>query len=268
MADTPSSANVRLVVAYDGTDLRGFAESDGVRTVLGELRHAVETVVRCPVDLTGAGRTDAGVHAWGQVVSGLLPAGTDLDRLVRSVNAMCAPEIAVREASWAPEGFSARFSATARSYRYTLWNDPAPNPLLARTTWHVPAPLDLDAMNAGASHLLGEHDFSSFCRRPKPADGGREVSLVRRLDHARWSVGDDEPWGRGVVRFDVAASSFCHQMVRSIVGTLVDVGRGRRSAGSIPAMLAARDRNAAGGVAPATGLVLTGVDYRGERWDA
>ena len=268
MADTPPSGNVRLVVAYDGTDLRGFAESNGVRTVLGELRRAVETVVRCPVELTGAGRTDAGVHAWGQVVSGLVPVGTDLDRLARSVNAMCAPEISVREVSWAPEGFSARFSATSRSYRYTLWNDPAPNPLLARTTWHVPAPLDVDAMNAGAAHLLGEHDFSSFCRRPKPADGAPEVSLVRRLHHARWSVGDADPWGRGVVWFDIAASSFCHQMVRSIVGTLVDVGRGRRRPESVPATLAARDRNAAGGVAPPTGLVLMDVDYRGARWDA
>ena len=268
MADAPQRSNVRLVVAYDGTDLRGFAESDGVRTVMGELRRAVETVVRCPVALTGAGRTDAGVHAWGQVVTGLLPAETDLGRLVRSVNAMCAPDISVREASWVTEAFSARFSATARSYRYSLWNDPAPNPLLARTTWHVPVPLDVDAMNAGAAHLLGEHDFSSFCRRPKPADGAAEVSLVRRLRHARWAAGIDEPWGERLVRFDIAASSFCHQMVRSIVGTLVDVGRGQRAAASIPATLAARDRTAAGRVAPPTGLVLMGVDYSGERWDS
>jgi tRNA pseudouridine38-40 synthase len=268
MADAPRRSNVRLVVAYDGTDFRGFAESDGVRTVMGELRRAVETVVRCPVDLTGAGRTDAGVHAWGQVVSGLLPAETDLDRLARSLNAMCAPDLSVREASWAPDGFSARFSATSRSYRYTLWNHPAPNPLLARTTWHVPVPLDVDAMNAAAAHLLGEHDFSSFCRRPKPADGGTEVSLVRRLHHARWGAAAEEPWGQQLVRFDIVASSFCHQMVRSIVGTLVDVGRGRRPEASIPATLAARDRSVAGGVAPPTGLVLMGVDYRGERWDS
>ncbi len=268
MADAPRRSNVRLVVAYDGTDFRGFAESDGVRTVMGALRRAIETVVRSPVEPTGAGRTDAGVHAWGQVVTAMLPADTDLARLARSVNAMCAPDISVREASWVADTFSARFSATARSYRYSLWNDPAPNPLLARMTWHVPLPLDVAAMNDGAAHLLGEHDFTSFCRRPKPAEGVTEVSLVRRLDHARWAAGTEDPWGERLVRFDVVASSFCHQMVRSIVGTLVEVGRGRRSAESVPATLAARDRSAAGGVAPPTGLVLMGVDYRGERWDS
>jgi tRNA pseudouridine38-40 synthase len=263
----PLTHNVRLTVAYDGTGFRGFAESDGVRTVMGDLRRAVETVARAPVELTGAGRTDAGVHAWGQVVSGELPASTDLARLVRSVNGMCSPEISIRDARWAPSDFSARFSATARTYRYHVWNDPAPNPLLARTTWQIPRPLDLDAMQTGAAVLLGEHDFSSFCRRPKPVDGFDEPSLVRRLDMATWSRVDDA-WGPGLVRFEITATSFCHQMVRSIVGTLVDVGLGRRSAASIPPTLAARDRNAAGQVAPPTGLVLWGVDYDGVRWDA
>ena len=259
--------NVRLTVAYDGTGFRGFAESDGVRTVMGDLRRAVETVVRASIELTGAGRTDAGVHAWGQVVSGELPASTDLDRLTRSVNGMCGPEISVRDARWAPEDFSARFSATARTYRYHLWNDPAPNPLLARTTWQIPRSLDLDAMQAGSAVLLGEHDFSSFCRRPKPVDGVGVPSLVRRLDTATWSEVDDA-WGPALVRFEITASSFCHQMVRSIVGTLVDVGLGRRGVASISSILAARDRNAAGRVAPPTGLVLWAVDYDGVRWDA
>ena len=261
-------SNVRLTVAYDGGGFHGFAESDGVRTVMGDLRRAVETVTQGPVDLTGAGRTDAGVHAWGQVVSGFLPADTDLRRLVRSVNAMCGPEVSIRDAAWTTEEFSARFSATARTYSYTLWNHPAHNPLLAARCWHVPQPLDLDAMNEGATHLLGEHDFSSFCRRPRPVDGADEVSLVRRLDLARWTAPAGGEWGDGLVRFEISGSSFCHQMVRSIVGTLVDVGRGRRRADSIPATLAARDRSAAGNVAPPTGLVLQSVDYRGARWDA
>ena len=260
--------NVRLTVAYDGGGFHGFAESDGVRTVMGDLRRAIETVTRGPVELTGAGRTDAGVHAWGQVVSGFLPTDTDLRRLVRSVNAMCAPEVSIRDAQWTTEGFSARFSATARTYLFTVWNDPAPNPLLAARCWHVPQPLDLHAMNEGAAHLLGEHDFSSFCRRPRPADGAAEVSLVRRLDLARWTRPADSEWGDGLVRFEISGSSFCHQMVRSIVGTLVDVGRARRRADSVPAILEARDRNAAGTVAPPTGLVLQSVDYRGDRWDA
>ena len=263
----PDTRNVRLTVAYDGTDFRGFAESDGVRTVLGELRRAVETVVRDHVALVGAGRTDAGVHGWGQVLSGELPAGTDLARLQRSVNGLCGPDIAVRDVEWAPPEFSARFSATGRSYRYHIWNDPAPNPLIARTSWQVTRPLDLDAMQTASELLLGEHDFASFCRRPKPAAGFDEPSLVRRLDEARWSRVEDA-WAPSLVRFEITASSFCHQMVRSIVGTLVDVGLGRRDPDSIESTLAARDRNAAGQVAPPTGLVLWSVDYRGERWDA
>jgi tRNA pseudouridine38-40 synthase len=258
--------NVRLTVAYDGTDFRGFAESAGVRTVMGDLRRAVETVVRRPVELTGAGRTDAGVHAWGQVVSGELPASIDLGRLARSVNGLCGPDISVRDARWAPEDFSARFSATARTYRYHVWNDPAPNPLLGRTTWQVPRPLDLEAMQSGSARLLGEHDFTSFCRRPRPVEGVDEPSLVRRLDTALWSRVDDD-WAPALLRFEIAASSFCHQMVRSIVGTLVDVGLGRRAAASITPTLAARDRNAAGQVAPPSGLVLWSVDYDGVRWD-
>ena len=261
-------SNVRLTVAYDGGGFHGFAESDGVRTVMGDLRRAIETVTRGPVELTGAGRTDAGVHAWGQVVSGFLPADTDLRRLVRSVNAMCAPEVSIRDAAWTTETFSARFSATARTYLYTIWNGSTPNPLLAARCWHVPHTLDIDAMNEGAAHLLGEHDFSSFCRRPRPVDDAAEVSLVRRLHLAGWTWPAGTVWGAGLVRLVISGSWFCHLLVRRIVGTLADVGRGRRRPDSIPSTLAARDRNAAGTVAPPSGLVLQSVDYRGERWDA
>jgi tRNA pseudouridine38-40 synthase len=253
-----------MTVAYDGTDFRGFAESDEVRTVMGVLRGAVERIVGRPVELVGAGRTDAGVHGWGQVVSGRIPADVDLGRLQRSLNGLCAPDIAVRAVDWADDDFSARFSATARSYRYDVWNDPVPNPLLARFSWHVPAPLAGDAMNAAAEQFLGEHDFTSFCRRPRPAEGHDAPSLVRRVHRAEWTR--SEP--AGLLSFHVTATSFCHQMVRSIVGTLVDVGLGRRAADSVTAALAARDRSAAGQVAPPTGLVLVDVDYSGVRWDA
>jgi tRNA pseudouridine38-40 synthase len=259
---------MRMTVAYDGTDFRGFAESDGVSTVMGELRRSIETVVRCPVEFSIAGRTDAGVHGWGQVVSGEIPAATDLRRLVLGVNGLCGPDISVRDAAWVDSAFSARFSATARTYRYLIWNHTSPHPLMTRTTWQVPATLDLDAMNLAAASLLGEHDFSSFCRRPRPAAGFAEPSLQRHLRHAEWTVADGEQWGTSLLRFEITASSYCHQMVRSIVGTTVDVGLGRRAASSMPAILAARDRNAAGQVAPPTGLVLWSVDYDGARWDA
>lgn len=255
-----------LLVAYDGTDFHGFAESDGVRTVLGVLRASLERIVRRPVEPTGAGRTDRGVHAWGQVVSVPLPDDTDLDRVAHSINRMCGPSIAIRSAWWAADDFSARFSATGRTYRYDVWNSPVPHPFLARTTWHVPQELDVRAMNTAAAALVGDHDFSSFCRRPRSAAGRPEPTMVRHLVDARWSepAVDD---GR-LLRFEITATSFCHQMVRSIVGTLVDVGLHRRPADSIAGVLTARDRNAAGRVAPPTGLMLWSVDYSGRRWDA
>ena len=268
MSDT-APRNIQLLLAYDGTEFRGFSESEGVLTVMGELRGAIERVVRETVELTGSGRTDAGVHAWGQVVSGLVPGDTDLGRLAHSVNRMCGPAITVRGAVWADDDFSARFSATARTYRYHVWNDQAPNPLLARTTWHVAGALDIEAMNEGAVHLLGENDFSSFCRRPKAAPGYPERSLVRQVKFARWAHVDLEDRDQApLLRFEITSTSFCHQMVRSIVGTLVEVGRGRRTARSVAETIAALDRASAGPVAPPHGLVLWAVDFSGSRWDS
>jgi tRNA pseudouridine38-40 synthase len=165
---------------------------------------------------------------------------------------------------WAAPDFDARFSATSRNYRYHVWNDPAPNPLLAATSWHVPHRLDLDAMRAALPALEGEHDFASFCRKPKVRDGFDEPSLVRIVHDLSWSRIDDSP----LLRFEITGSSFCHQMVRSIVGTTVDVGLGRIEPGAMQQILVARDRAAAGTVAPPTGLVLWHVGYDGERWDA
>lgn len=264
--------NVSLLVAYDGTDFHGFAESPDVVTVMGVLRSTLEQVLQVELTLTAAGRTDAGVHGWGQVVTGRLPADADLERLQLSVNRMCAPFIAIRAAEWVDDDFDARFSATSRAYRYDVWNHPQPNPLVARTSWHVPHELDLDSMNVAAGHLVGQHDFASFCRRPKVPEGRPEKSLVRILQVARWhrveKAVSEQDLPDALIRFEVAASSFCHQMVRSIVGTLVDVGRGRRDPASITATLEARERSAAGPVAPPTGLVLWHVGYDGSRWDA
>lgn len=259
--------NVAMVVAYDGTDFHGFADSPGVTTVMGELRRALERVTRVELDLTAAGRTDAGVHGWGQVVTGQFPADTHFGRLQQSINAMCRPAIVIRSADWADDDFDARFSATSRAYRYDVWAAPEPNPSLARTSWHVPIDLDVDAMNAAAADLLGEHDFASFCRRPKVREGFPEKSLVRIVQRAEWHRVELEGIDPSpLLRFEIAASSFCHQMVRSIVGSLVDVGRDRRPADFIPAALAALDRSAAGPVAPPTGLTLWAVSYSGPRW--
>jgi tRNA pseudouridine38-40 synthase len=253
-----ATRRVRLVVAYDGTPFRGFALNADVRTVMGDLSAAIETVVRQPVKLTGAGRTDAGVHAWGQVVSGDLPAGTDLDDLTRRLNKLCAPAIAVRSAEWIAEEFDARFSARWREYHYDVWNAATPNPLLAGRAWFVPQPLSLWAMQAACDPLIGEHDFTSFCRRPKVEESEPEPSMVRRVLSAGWTADD---WNGALLRFEIRANAFCQQMVRSIVGTLVDVGLHRASPGDVRGILLARDREAAGQVAPPHGLVLWEVGY-------
>jgi tRNA pseudouridine38-40 synthase len=255
-----ATSRLRLLVAYDGTSFRGFAAQEGLRTVGGALAEALSRVVGHPVELTCAGRTDAGVHAWGQVVTCDVDASSlgELDRLQVSLNRLCGPAIVVRQVAVVAPGFDARFSALARTYHYTVLTTPVPDPFRVHTVWHVPEPLDLRAMRLGCDPLIGEHDFSSFCRAAVRADGS-PAPLVRRVHDARWV-----DLGEGTLQFRIRASSFCHQMVRSVVGTLVEVGRGRRRAGEMTGMLAARNRGAAGQLAPPTGLCLWAVDYPGE----
>lgn len=261
-----SRRNVRLLVAYDGTDFRGLAPNEGVRTVVGELQRVLEPLIKEVPEIVMSGRTDAGVHAWAQVLSFSVADGVvELDRIQKSINSRLGPEIVVREVSLVADDFSARFSATGRRYRYLLINRDVNDPFLARTAWWVPKALDVEAMTSACAHILGAHDFSSFCRRPKvsPCRISGEVhepSLVRRVDSAEWlELGD------GLVRFDIAGSAFCHQMVRSIVGFMVGVGIGKRRADELPVVLAARDRSAAENPAPPHGLTLWQVDYDGVR---
>ena len=243
-----------MVVAYDGAQFRGMAENDGVPTVARALRGQLERVAEHPVIITIAGRTDAGVHAWGQVVSFDIRADrADPVALARVVNMACVPAIVVRECEIAANDFDARFSARSRSYRYTVINRPLPDPFLAPTTWWVPQPIDVKALHLGCDPLIGGHDFSSFCRKPKT---DLEFSMIRRVRDARW-----HELGDGILRFDIEANAFCHQMVRSIVGTLVDMGRGRLRPGEMATILAARDRSLSGVVAPAQGLCLWEVGF-------
>lgn len=246
-----------MTVAYDGAAFHGFAPNPGVATVVGTLVQTMRRILGYEPMLAMAGRTDSGVHGWGQVVS-FDASPMDTARFQRSVNGLCAPAIVVRSIEQAPDDFDARFSARSRTYRYRVLNRAVPDPFLCGLTWHVPEPLDVVAMNTGAAHLLGEHDFASFCRRKKITVGDAEIeaSLVRDVVSAQWGEAEDD-----VVELWITATAFCHQMVRSISGTLVDVGLGRIEPGSIPAILAARDRNAAGRVAPPHGLTLWSVDY-------
>ena len=255
-ADAPAAVRegatvgVRLLVAYSGAGYHGFALQPGQATVGGALAAVLERHLRHTVDLTCAGRTDRGVHAWGQVVSFAARDDVDLRRLQRACNRALVPRIVVRAAAFSEPGFDARRSATSRRYRYSLLNCPVADPFAAATAWHVERPLDLAAMRLACDPLIGEHDFASFCRRPGDA------SLVRVVTDARW-----EDLGEGRLQFEIEASAFCHQMVRSIVGTLVEIGIGKRRAGEVSGIVRARDRAAAGGLAPPSGLCLREVRY-------
>jgi tRNA pseudouridine38-40 synthase len=253
---------VRATVAYDGTGFAGFAPQPKQKTVAGTLTAALGKVLNHPVELTCAGRTDAGVHAWGQVVSFDAGAdGFDPKRLRRSVNKLVAPAISLRSVVEAEPGFDARFSATSRRYRYTVLDAPVADPFLASTAWWIDKPLDLRAMRLACDPLLGEHDFTSFCRAPKGRSpkGQPDASLVRHVIDAQWEVEDHDD-GQ-VLQFWIEANAFCHQMVRSLVGTLVDVGLGKTRAGDLTSILRAADRATAGPVAPPQGLCLWEVRY-------
>lgn len=260
--DAGSVERLRLDVAYDGAPFRGFAENRGVRTVAGDLRSALERVTGASVTLTCAGRTDAGVHARSQVVTADLQGASrhlSRDELRDALNSLVGPAVAVKEVRTAPEDFDARRSATSRTYRYLVLQGEVPDPFLARTAWWVGQELDLAAMSEACAALVGEHDFSSFCRRPRGVEG---VSLVRRVLSASWQVVDGaETTGGTLLRFEITATAFCHQMVRSIVGLLVDVGRGRRPSAHVATALEARDRSTVGNIAPPHGLTLWAVSY-------
>ncbi|HEX9711134.1 MAG TPA: tRNA pseudouridine(38-40) synthase TruA [Actinomycetota bacterium] len=241
---------VALLLAYDGTGFSGFArQRPTVRTVQGELEERLTTILRAPIGITGAGRTDAGVHAAGQVVSFDAPDGTDPAWVRARLNRWLGPEIAIRAAAEAPDGFDARFSAMRREYDYRVYQSDAPDPFRDRFEVWEPARLTLTTMRAAGRAFVGEHDFSSFCRR----GDGSLVRRVRRVGVTR--TGDD-------LRFEVVADAFCHQQVRSMVGMLLEVGRGKRAPQDVVAALGARDRAAAGPVAPARGLHLMRVVYR------
>jgi tRNA pseudouridine38-40 synthase len=247
---------VRMCLAYDGTDFHGWARQrdSRFRTVEGVLTERLGTIVREPVKLSVAGRTDAGVHARGQVASFRTTSAIGPDRLQRALNAALAPEVVVTDAREAPDGFDARFSAKGREYAYRIHEADLPDPFTARFVWHRPGTLRLGPMRQAARQLVGEHDFSSFCRRP--GEGRSTVRTLRRLTVAR--RGD-------LLEVRAEANGFLQQMVRSLVGTLVAVGDGGIEPASIPGILAARDRAAAGRLAPARGLTLERVDYPGRR---
>lgn len=258
-AAVPPSPSVRVKakVAYDGSGFSGFAAQaqPEVRTVAGEITSALRKVLGHSVELAVSGRTDKGVHARGQVISFDVVEGTDLVSVEKSLLKMLAPRVVVSGLTEAEPDFHARFSATSRIYRYTVLNRATPDPFLAATAWWVadPLPLDLAAMRAACDPLIGEHDFSAFCRRPDPS-----ADLTRRVTRADW-----EDAGDGVLHLWIEANAFCHQMVRSVTAVLVDAGRGRRTAADVTAILRSGDRANAPSPAPPHGLCLWEVRFDG-----
>ena len=267
---------LKLTLTYDGTRLVGWQRQAEGESVQGLLEEALAPLEGAPVTVHGAGRTDAGVHALAQVASVELTAAHDTSAILRGVNACLPGDIRVLHVEDAPEGFHARFSARSKTYRYILRNAPVVSPFERAYVWHVPEPLDLQAMREAAAALVGRHDFAAF------QSAGSDVSAtVRTMTRSEWVPAADltlrltqghPEHGRGVTRsaprdegsllaYEITGDGFLRHMVRAVVGTLVEIGQGRRPVSSAAALLAGGRRSEAGATAPPHGLFLVGVDY-------
>lgn len=258
--------HIRLVVEYDGTGLSGWQRQANGPTVQGHLEAALGKLLSHEVAVAGASRTDAGVHARGQVASFRTERSIPLHGIRRGLNSMLPDAIAIVEATDAPDGFHPRFSATGKHYRYLLHTRAERAPRWRDRAWHHPGPLDRAAMRDAAGALVGEHDFAAF-----RAAGCTAKTTIRRIDQIELTAlpaefpsefSQDPP---AVVAVDVRGNAFLRNMVRILVGTLVEVGEGRRSAGQVAEILASKDRTRAGITAPAHGLELVSVRYDGRK---
>jgi tRNA pseudouridine38-40 synthase len=244
------SRRLRLLVEYDGTGFAGWQRQPAQRTVQGALEDAVREMTGETVFIRAAGRTDAGVHADGQVASLDLEANIPVHGLLRGLNTILPADLALLDVAEAAPDFDARFSARGKVYRYTVWTHLVRSPRRARDAWHVRHPVDVEAMRDAAAALVGEHDFRAF--RASDCDRKSTRRVVRRLEVDRRGA---------LLTIDVEATAFLKNMVRILVGTLVDVGRGRIDAEVIPRMLETGDRTIGGMTAPAHGLTLLRVIY-------
>ena len=239
----------RLDISYDGSGFSGYAKQNGQRTVQRELESALEKALGATLRTSVAGRTDAGVHACGQVVSFGYDGKIEYVRLRRSLNGMLGPEISVAGIIEVEDEFDARFSARWRRYRYLVDPRPSSDPLIRHMVWHVGRAVEFETMVEIADGFVGVHDFSSFCRSVE----GK--SNVRNVEEAKWVERE------GLYEFWVKANAFCHQMVRSMVGYCYDVGRGYAEKGQVSEVIEAGDRSLVGTVAPSHGLTLWDVGY-------
>lgn len=241
---------LKLVIAYDGTAYCGWQRQANGPTIQGAIEDAFVPLVGEAPTVTGAGRTDTGVHALGQVASVRVSSDLSVDAIRRALNVRLAPDIRVLAVDDAPEEFHARFAATGKTYRYRIVTSEIVSPFDRWFVWHLPSRLNLEAIRAAAAHLVGRHDFAVF--QSAHSSVTETVRTITRLDV--------HPTGDGFI-VEVHGDGFLRHMVRAIVGTLVDVGAGRRAPESMPALLQGRTRHAAGNTAPASGLTLVSVDY-------
>ena len=242
--------NVRLTLEYDGAGYRGWQVQPRGPTVQGVLEEALAVLLRQPVRVRGSGRTDAGVHALGQVASFVCPDRRDLARLRQGLNALTPPDLTVKAAEPAPPSFDPRRDATRRVYEYRLWDRPWRSVFHDRYAWRVPRPLRIDAMRGALAALEGEHDFSCF--RAAGCAAATPVRRVFRNELHRW----EDHWV-----YRIEATGYLRHMVRNIVGTLVETGLGERDPDGLPGLMESRDRRLAGPTAPARGLFLVEVGY-------
>ncbi len=248
--------HLKLTIAYDGTGLVGWQRQPTGASVQALLEDALAPIAGAPVVVAGAGRTDAGVHALAQVASVTIPRRVTARAVVQSANMYLPPAVRVIAADEVDTAFHARFSAVAKRYRYRLWNSRVLDPFERSYAWHVPwPPLDEAAMNEAAARLIGTHDFAAF------KGAGSDVETSVRTIFASAVTGSAEPGCGRLLTYDVRGDGFLRYMVRSIAGTLVEVGRGRRPVSSIDELLTLRNRAAIGRTAPAHGLFLVAVEY-------
>lgn len=247
--------NMKVTIAYDGTHYHGFQEQRGTRfqTIQGILEESLSRLAKKEIRVIGAGRTDSGVHARGQVIN-FDPEGwpIPLERVAYALNSLLPRDIVALESLEGPTAFHARFSAVAKTYRYTVYNGKLHSPFQRLFSYHIPQPLNVEAMQAGAHYLVGKHDFSAFRALGTPVK-----TTVRTLHEARVSREGD------LVYVDVRAEGFLYHMARMIAGTLIRVGLGKINAEEVAGILASRDSMLGGPTAPARGLCLEKVEYSG-----
>jgi tRNA pseudouridine38-40 synthase len=248
---------LKLTVAYDGGAYVGWQRQADGTSIQGLIEEALARIEGQPVTVTGAGRTDAGVHALGQVASVRVETTHSCDTYVRALNAALPEDVRVRRVEEMPETFHARFDARAKTYRYRILTGPIASPFELRYAWHVTFPLDREAMRIALASCVGEHDFAAFQAAGSIVSGTVRTIHRATLEEARTEVDPETP----LLTLTVTGDGFLRHMVRTLTGTLIEVGRGRRPASDLPRLLEARDRAQAGETAPPHGLFLVEVTY-------